>query len=213
MPGNTAGTVTPTQPGVGVGVGAAAGACVIETAAACDARTTLIFYKDVTQAAESKSSVKCTDREILHLPEFQKLGDVECATSMGRDVIHMIVQHDAVIIDLDAIAKMRTLTGIMDSLVQAQTRSTSDSTQTVHAQHMATKEFVYMHKCDTAETLASTCVDTVYTFLKSVKRLAHINRNRIGGDLVALGVKKTRKTKGNVYGLLLSDRPNDHTNE
>jgi hypothetical protein len=170
-----------------------------------DPGTTFIFYRDVTVDADSKSSVKCTDREIVLLPEFHKMGDVQCKTDMGCDIVNLIVQHDAVHIDVDAISKMRTLTCIIDSLYQAPTRSSADSTHAAHAQHTATKEFVLLHRCDSAETLASTCVDTVYTFLKTVKSLAAINRNRIGGDLVALGVKKTRKTKGNVYGLLLPD--------
>jgi hypothetical protein len=65
-----------------------------------------------------------------------------------------------------------------------------------------TQAYVDLYKNDTLETLASTVIENVYQYLvDSAMRADSINKNQIGKDLVELGVKKTRKSKGYVYGI------------
>lgn len=64
-----------------------------------------------------------------------------------------------------------------------------------------TKKYVEMYKNDVIETLASLVIDNIYSYLSKSGTLKHINRNRISQDLVTLGVRKTRKAKGYVYGI------------
>lgn len=68
-------------------------------------------------------------------------------------------------------------------------------------QKIATKEYVDLYKNDERETLASVVIDHVYDYLSRQISRDQINKNQIGVDLVDLGVKKTRKSKGYVYGM------------
>ena len=65
-----------------------------------------------------------------------------------------------------------------------------------------TSLYVDKYKDDSAETLASHAIEKVYFFLSQYIGPKDINMNKIGQDLVDLGVKKTRKAKGNIYGIL-----------
>ena len=62
-----------------------------------------------------------------------------------------------------------------------------------------TREYVDKYKNDSLETLASTVIDNVNKFLSQT--IKDINKNQIGRDLVEFGLKKTRKSKGFVYGI------------
>jgi len=67
-------------------------------------------------------------------------------------------------------------------------------------EHLAlTKIYVDKNKNDQKETLASVVVDNVKSYLS--ENIPIVNQNQIGQDLVELGVKKTRKAKGFVYGI------------
>lgn len=69
-------------------------------------------------------------------------------------------------------------------------------------QKRITRDYVEMYKNNALETLASTVIENVHDYL--VQRSFSqdkINKNQIGKDLVELGVKKTRKSKGYVYGI------------
>lgn len=68
------------------------------------------------------------------------------------------------------------------------------------AQFIHTKNYVDAFKDDTLETVASMVMDKVHGYLQQVLE-GKVNMNRIGMDLVELGVKKTRKAKGHVYGI------------
>jgi hypothetical protein len=71
-----------------------------------------------------------------------------------------------------------------------------------NVQRILTKEYVKTFKNDKVETVALTVIDNIYNFLTSLESFNEvINRNQIGNDLVALGVKKTRKAKGFVYSI------------
>lgn len=77
-----------------------------------------------------------------------------------------------------------------------------DNQTITSAQKLYTKTYVDLYKNDSLETLAATVVDNVYDYLSERYLPAgEINKNQISKDLVELGVKKTRKSKGYVYGL------------
>jgi hypothetical protein len=79
--------------------------------------------------------------------------------------------------------------------------STNKSSE-FNIQRLLTDSYVKTYKNDKAETVASTVIDNVYNYLSPLKPInEQINRNQIGRDLVDLGVKKTRKAKGFVYGI------------
>lgn len=64
-----------------------------------------------------------------------------------------------------------------------------------------THHYVEKFKDENVDTMAADVIEKVYTFLNRLMNSKDINMNKIGQDLVDLGVKKTRKTKGNVYGI------------
>lgn len=68
-------------------------------------------------------------------------------------------------------------------------------------QKLLTYAYVELFKKDNNETLASLVIDNIYTYLLSKISVSKINKNQIGSDLVELGVKKLRKSKGFVYGI------------
>ena len=72
-------------------------------------------------------------------------------------------------------------------------------------QKKLTLDYVKKYKNDTIETLASTVIDNVNKYL--LQTIKDINKNQIGKDLVDFGIKKTRKSKGFVYGI--EDTSND----
>lgn len=68
-------------------------------------------------------------------------------------------------------------------------------------QHIYTQRYVDHCKDSTAETNANMAIASVLGFLQSCISENDINRNRIGQDLIEMGVRKTRKARGFVYGL------------
>lgn len=160
------------------------------------------FYKDLIT-----NSVRCFKHDIKFLPEFQRLGDVQCSNAVVIKIMESFVSDDALDIDRGVVTELMTLATLMSSFFPGENRSEDDDKnetvlETVRdRQYMATKDYVKLYKSDKDETIASTALEHVYNFLQSTKRLPEINKNRIGSDLVDLGVKKTRKTRGYVYGL------------
>jgi hypothetical protein len=71
-----------------------------------------------------------------------------------------------------------------------------------NTQRFLTDKYVKQFKNDATETIASTVIENVYNYLNHYKPFnEQINKNQIGYDLVDLGVKKIRKSKGFVYGI------------
>lgn len=68
-------------------------------------------------------------------------------------------------------------------------------------QFLHTKVYAETFKDDDMETVASAVIEKVHGYLKQVLKSGNVNMNRIGMDLVELGVKKTRKARGYVYGI------------
>jgi hypothetical protein len=68
-------------------------------------------------------------------------------------------------------------------------------------QYIYTQRYVNYCKDNTAETQANTVIASLFEILQKCIPENNINRNRIGQDLIVLGVQKTRKSRGFVYGL------------
>jgi len=159
-----------------------------------------IFYKDVIT-----NEVRCFKNEIEYLPEFQRLGDVKYKSPMVHKIIDNFVYNDAhgtFDIDREVVTELTTLTTLMSSFFSDEKRSCNERSneQVYDRQYELTKEFVNQYKSDKGEMSATIAVENVYGYLV-LGRVQDINKNRIGSDLVDLGVKKTRKSKGYVYGL------------
>lgn len=94
------------------------------------------------------------------------------------------------------IEELKTLIAILDKSVDPNEDDASGSNK----QKTLTEQYVKINKNDNVETQASIATDNVFSYL-SLMQSEQINKNQIGKDLVDLGVKKTRKAKGFVYGL------------
>jgi len=172
-----------------------------------------IFYKDVIT-----NDVRCFKNEIKYLPEFQRLGDVMCKSPMVHKIIDNFVSndtHDTFDIDHEVVTELTTLTTMMSSFFSDEKNEQSNEQVHDH-QYELTKAFVNQYKSDKGEISATIAVENVYGYLM-LRRVQEINKNRIGSDLVDLGVKKTRKSRGYVYGLkdctgLLCKNTNTNTN-
>lgn len=92
------------------------------------------------------------------------------------------------------------------TFVEAMTVRKSKGART-DTQRFYTEKYVEKYKDDNAEMLASIALDKAYQYLFEKMDIGKesINRNRIGQDLVQLGVKKVRKSQGYFYGLREGD--------
>ena len=98
---------------------------------------------------------------------------------------------------VDSLALIYPKAGIItNGKNKAFANDSSCSDQTTH-----THDYVEKYKDDNFETLASDVINKVFTYVSKFIEAKDINMNKIGTDLVAFGVKKTRKSKGNVYGI------------
>lgn len=136
---------------------------------------------------------------IRFLKEFEHLGVVEFYTQTGFDIHNML--HDKT--DYANIeADMVSIIGMLKKIRDVQVKNTTGLfTGTANMQKLQTKEYVDIFKDDNEEQLASNAILNVKDYLSKHMHEYDINLNNIGRDLVDLGVKKSRKSKGFVYGL------------
>jgi hypothetical protein len=122
---------------------------------------------------------------LVTLSEFvQVLESVYKMGIVGETVMKLLSHTNT---NSDALRDMQDLCGIL------QRKTPSD------AQKKHTETFVKLHKDNSFETDASVVVERVRSYLSD--KLECVNMNRIGQDLVDLGVKKTRKSRGFVYNM------------
>lgn len=120
------------------------------------------------------------------LKEVVKLSDFSYKSPVTKDIIQCINKRA---ITSECLAELRELLCIIKP------ENTID-------QRSLTEKYVEKYKDDAFETLASVVISNVYAYLEeSALNSDNINKNQIGQDLVDLGVKKTRKAKGFVYGI------------
>lgn len=145
--------------------------------------------------------------------EFESAGSLVIQTDKGRAFFQELLQNDpendALVEDLnnilDVVNQIRSNNGLANDTIKKNSgnRGVASGVHIDHAdmQKIHTKTYVDKYKDDTTETLASHAVEKVFTYLSNFLKAGDINMNKIGQDLVDLGVKKTRKAKGNVYGM------------
>jgi hypothetical protein len=144
-------------------------------------------------------SLNMFDIELVHLREFNKVSSLTYRDVVTKSVLDTINKTQ---ISDKLVQELKQLVTILEHWDQ-ETTNASDDMKTWSVQKIMTKSYVDNHKNDAMETLASTVIDNVCDYLQksSVLRIDNINKNQIGTDLVDLGVKKTRKAKGYVYGI------------
>lgn len=146
------------------------------------------------------------------LTEMQLLTTINLYTTMAYELLKTLctnIQKDYILEDMHEIANMLDKTSF--GLVKTYNSNTDNDNQhhnipQVLLQKHHTKNYVDKHKDDSIETAASLVMEKVYAYLESYLDKNKINTNQIGKDLVELGVKKIRRSRGYVYGLNVSDK-------
>lgn len=159
-----------------------------------------IFYKN-----SITHHIVCREKPIQFLNELQNIKILSFKTPVGSSLVKAI---DVNSVNQDTISALRSLADFYSQLIspiegEAEKREEEERIPMcpeVNPQLLATKAYVDKYKNDLAETLASTVIDNVSSYL-STQFLKDINKTQISKDLINLGVKKTRKAKGFVYGI------------
>jgi hypothetical protein len=156
-----------------------------------------ILYKN-----EITKEVMMFDKKDMLLTEFKRLSDYEFKVPSIVEIVNSIKTCDCG----ELLEELKELIKVFSSsLEEIQVESEPQ-------QKLLTKIYVDMYKNDSTETLASKVTENVYNFLLEQPQLLNsINKNQIGQDLVELGVKKNRKSKGFVYGIEDTSRLNKYT--
>lgn len=156
----------------------------------------VVFYKNLLN---NIINVFENNLIICTLKEFEKVSTFSYESDMTKQVVDIINQKiitKKFIEELFELVKLFNVDELVEEEPVLETKVVKD------VQHIMTKVYVDRYKNDSAETLASIVTDNVFNYLKdSCLHENYINKNKIGQDLVDLGVKKTRKAKGFVYGI------------
>lgn len=141
------------------------------------------------------------DTDIKWLPEFKLINDVSFSTTIGKAVLN-VLQNTSVDLRCKNIVKdIETVCEILGSLQMKPILEDKPKDVAHDLQRHYTKQYVDKYKNENAETLASRVIETLFIYLSHFIEPKDINMNKIGQDLVELGVKKMRKARGNVYNI------------
>lgn len=141
-----------------------------------------------------------SEKPLDSLKELARVATIEASTDFGRSVIGLssglsITKQD--VDDLGAIyAQLRLL---FPADAKAEPKATSSPHDVMQA--LFTQSYVNRFKDDASETNASSVVSQVSQYLGGLMLPHEINKNSISKDMVEMGVKKTRKSHGYVYGI------------
>lgn len=118
------------------------------------------------------------------------------------DIINELKELINILIKIDNNSKTEDVDEIVDIIFKNKSvNKEKDSSPFVSLQRIFTDSYIKIFKNDNIETLASTVIDNIYNYLLTKMSNENINKNQIGTDLVEMGVKKIRKSKGFVYGI------------
>ena len=131
------------------------------------------------------NNINIFDIELMYLSEYKLINFI---SKLSSKLVSYINDNNTSIEDIN---EMQQVLAII--------KPSSDTSDTTNQQLTLTKLYVDKNKNDQKETLASVVVDNVKNYLS--ESISTINQNQIGQDLVELGVKKIRKSKGFVYGI------------
>jgi hypothetical protein len=142
-----------------------------------------------------------TERPLDSLKELEKVATIDAVTEFGRSVMSLatgtrLTQQE--IDDLGAIYSQLRLVFPAEKKVESVKQGTNphEVIQTLY-----TQSYVNRFKDEAAETNASAVVSQVTQYLTGVMPPHEINKNSISKDMVEMGVKKTRRSHGYVYGM------------
>lgn len=129
--------------------------------------------------------------ELKHLKEFTKLSDFAYRTNEMSNVLASL-QHSK--IPIDFLDELKRFISILEDDEHIEDPAA--------LQRELTAVYVDQHKNDNLSTVANVVVENIYKYLVTMmKDPSVVNKNQIGKDLVDLGVKKSRRAKGYVYGI------------
>lgn len=160
----------------------------------------MLLYKNVISKTIQKLS-----QEIHCLVEFEPISDINVATNFGQylfDNIQHVSQDNLENITKDIKSFMNVLSCMFKDIPSFEVGT--------NRQRDLTRVFVNEFKNDTQESAAYLVIEKLTQFLKKYINPSEINQTQISMDLVDLGVKKTRRTRGNVYGIKCPDDSQIH---
>lgn len=134
-----------------------------------------------------------------YLTEISFLCDVDVKTKLGESLFDKLLTIKKNDVE-DIVQDITKFLDVIKTVFQSN-RACNDKGDVLNTQRYHTCNYVEKYKDDNAEVMASAAIEKVFMFLSKYISGKDINMNQIGKDLVDLGVKKTRKTRGNVYGL------------
>lgn len=147
------------------------------------------------------------------LTEMHLLTTVNLYTSMAYELLKTLCTNlykDFLLEDMHEIANMLDKTPF--AFIKEKEQPVKESTDLLNRnipqellQKHHTQKYVEDHKDDSIETAAALVMQKVSSYLQNFIELNKININQIGKDLVELGVKKVRRSRGFLYGLNVSD--------
>ena len=138
-------------------------------------------------------------KQYKYLSEISVLCDVNVKTKMGESMFNTLLTMKRDDVD-NVIEDVSQFLDIIKTVFQSN-RGCNNKGDVLNMQKYHTSNYVEKYKDDNSETMASAAIEKVFMFLSKYISGKDINMNQIGKDLVDLGVKKTRKTRGNVYGM------------
>lgn len=136
--------------------------------------------------------------DIQYLPEFTKISNFFYTSPLITNIINIVNESPKETINL--VKDLQNLVAVFTPTTTTLPQAAQSAKDPAEEQRALTKAYVERYKEDSTETLASVVIENVFGYLAG-HALTHINKNQIGKDLVDLGVKKTRKAKGYVYGI------------
>lgn len=148
-------------------------------------------------------SIQAYDTNLVYLGELEKISD----TTFKTDFVIRMLCHclDDAELSTELLAELHQFTEVVKKIVQddkteAESTSKDRGESYSEQQFFLTKVYVNIFKNNEAEAPADKVVESVYQFLTK-RQLSPIYKSQIEEDLVKLSVKKTKKTKGYVYGI------------
>lgn len=165
----------------------------IDTLKECTTENTCYVYFNIISEKQYHSNDK-----LKYFSEYKLLHDMTFSSIEGKQIFDLIsdkLTNNSIYKDLQMLLKV--FSEGCESATVENDEVEIDTPESM--QRLYTKNYIQKYKNDDAETLASHVIEKVFFYLSQYLQPQDINMNKIGQDLVQLGVKKTRKSKGNVY--------------
>jgi len=166
------------------------------------------IYKNIIE----NNQIIFSDSIISLLPEYKFISEYLYESNLVNDFIN-IINNNPVISNI--IEELKNLFDLLNNeLIINNSDSDNNNINNLNPltdsylnnfdkniQYNFTKRYVNEHKNDDVYTIANIVIDNIYLYLHKYLSPDNINKNQIGSDLVELGVKKQRKSKGYFYNI------------